>query len=92
MSERPENQVNQTVYLENRKNLSITGAIELISFDDKTINVTTKLGKMAIRGENIKIENFNTDTGDMQIIGKIFAIIYYGENKEKGSLVKRLLR
>jgi sporulation protein YabP len=90
--EREEIKGTHTLYLENRKSLSITGVKEVISFDEESISVITCMGSMELRGTGIKIGSFNTDTGDMMIEGKFVAIVYLNDANGKEGFFKRLFR
>ena len=43
--------------LENRKKLTLSGVIEVMSFDEEKIDLTTKLGNLTIKGEELKMNN-----------------------------------
>ncbi len=82
----------QNIELENRNKLRLNGVEDIISFDDETITVLTLLGKMIIKGEQLKILNFGNETGDMEAQGKINALVYLNDNKGKSSIVGKLFK
>lgn len=82
----------QNVIIENRKKLNISGVKEVSSFDDETILLDTALGKMTIKGEQLHIESFNTASGDLTAIGKVYAVVYMSEVKTTGGFLSRLFR
>ena len=45
----------QNVFLENREKVSISGVLDVFSFDDQIIIIETELGLLTIKGENLKI-------------------------------------
>ncbi|MGL4654398.1 MAG: sporulation protein YabP [Sarcina sp.] len=69
--------------LENRKKLSVTGVIEVISFDDRQINLNTNLGGLNITGENLKVNKLDVQNGDVVITGCIITIVYGKKMKKK---------
>ena len=71
-----------SISLENRKNLIISGVIEVENFDDKLISTITGLGKLDIKGENLNIKKLNLELGDLEIDGKISALIYKNSGSE----------
>ena len=81
-----------SLYLSNRKNLSLSGVKDLLAFDENSVSVISIMGNIVIRGANIKIGSFNTDTGDMQIEGEFSAIIYLDNQNGKESFFKKLWR
>lgn len=59
MEKRVENKVEDnksSLSLENRKKLTLSGVIEVISFDEQKIDLTTNLGNLTIKGEELKNE------------------------------------
>ena len=45
----------QNLVLENREKLSISGVLDVLSFDDQVVVVETELGLLNIKGNNSKI-------------------------------------
>lgn len=79
--------------LENRKKLSLTGVLEVISFDEEKILLNTWLGMLAIKGQGLKMNKLDVQNGDVMIDGMIHSIVYTGEvKKEKDSLISRLFK
>ena len=66
----------QNVYLENREKLSISGVLDVFSFDDQIIIIETELGLLTIKGENLKITKLSLDTSDFIVEGLINNIFY----------------
>ena len=80
--------------LESRKKLSLTGVIEVISFDEEKILLNTKLGKMIIKGVGLKMNKLDVQNGDVIIVGEVWSIVYSGKEvkKEKESIIGRLFK
>lgn len=80
--------------LENRKNLILTGILEVISFCDDKISLNTKLGNLNIKGEGLKMNKLDVQNGDVIIIGTILSIVYSGKNvaKKKENIIKRIFQ
>ena len=47
------NSVIQNIILENRGKLSISGVLDVLSFDDQVVILETDLGLLTVKGENI---------------------------------------
>ena len=73
----------QNVYLENREKLSISGVLDVFSFDDQIIIIETELGLLTIKGENLKITKLSLDTSDFIVEGLINNIFYSNSEKNK---------
>ncbi|HAE51884.1 MAG: sporulation protein YabP [Ruminococcus sp.] len=86
-------QKNQSIILENRKSLTISGITDVDSFDEKTVCLYTQLGELTIQGKDLHIDSMSVETGDMTITGDICAMIY-GDKDKKGpvSALGRLFR
>ena len=64
------------IIIENRKTLLLTGVKEVLNFCEEEINLITNLGMLTVRGNGLKIDNFNTETGDLSAQGNIIAVVY----------------
>lgn len=78
-----EQNFNQNIIVENRKQISIGGVKDCLGFDEETITVLTVLGKLIIKGENMHIQNFDTKSGELIAEGKVNAIIYTAQQNNK---------
>lgn len=82
----------QNVIIENRKKLSISGVKEIVNFDDETIILETSLARMTVKGENLRVESYNTDTGDLFATGTVHAVVYMAGENSGGGFISRLFR
>ena len=82
------------VILENRNKLSLTGVLEVISFDDEKITLNTKLGALVIKGANLKMNKLDVQNGDVIIIGVISSMVYNTktQKKENQSIISKLFK
>ena len=81
------------VILKNRKNLSITGVLDVDNFDEETVTTYTDQGELTIKGENLHISKINLDTGDITLDGTITALIYSDNIRlNKQNFLSRLFR
>ena len=75
----------QNIILENRGKLSISGVIDVLSFDDQVIITETELGLLTIKGENLKVNKLSIDTSEVIIEGEINSLNYSdAKNQDKG--------
>lgn len=70
------NNVIQNLVLENREKLSISGVIDVLSFDDQVVIVETELGLLTIKGENLRINKLSIDTSEVVVEGEIYNLAY----------------
>lgn len=66
----------QNIILENRNKLSISGVLDVLSFDDQIVILETELGLLTIKGENLKVNKLSLDTSEIIIEGQISNIGY----------------
>lgn len=97
MEKRVENKVEDkksNLSLENRKRLILSGVVEVISFDEEKIDLTTNLGNLTIKGEELKMNKLDVQNGDVIIVGSIVSMIYNGKQakKSKESIISRLFK
>ena len=70
------NNVIQNIILENREKLSISGVLDVLSFDDQIVILETELGLLTIKGENLRINKLSLDTAEVIIDGEIYSLGY----------------
>lgn len=80
--------------LENRKKLTLSGVIEVISFDDEKIDLITNLGNLTIKGADLKMNKLDVQNGDVVIVGCITSMVYTGKEikKNKESIISKLFK
>ena len=78
----------QNLVLENREKLTISGVIDVLSFDDQIVILETELGMLNIKGDDLRINKLSIDTQDVIIEGNIGSLTYNEkEEKKNGSLL-----
>ena len=77
------NNVIQNIVLENREKLSISGVLDVLSFDDQIIIVETELGLLTIKGEYLRINKLSIDTAETIVNGNIMQIAYSENTVDK---------
>ena len=85
------NTLNQSVIIENRKQISISGVSECLGFDEDTILLDTKLGKLTVKGSNLHIISFDTESGEFSAEGRVHAI-GYTQTDSKNSFLSKIFR
>jgi sporulation protein YabP len=73
----------QNVVLENREKLSISGVLDVLSFDDQVVIVETELGLLNVKGENLRINKLSIDTSEVIVEGDIYNLSYSEKDSEK---------
>lgn len=62
--------------LNERKNLTMTGVTEVVSFDDSAVVLHTALGTLEVQGQNLQLKTLSLDGGQVVVDGHITGLIY----------------
>ncbi len=73
----------QNLILENRNRLSISGVLDVLSFDDQIIIVETELGLLTVKGEELRINKLSIDTSEVVVEGEVYSLSYSEKEIEK---------
>lgn len=79
------NNIIQNLVLENREKLSISGVLDVLSFDDQIVILETELGLLTVKGENLRINKLSLDTGEVIVDGEIYSLGYSEKDMDKKS-------
>lgn len=83
----------QNLILENRKKLSISGVIDVLSFDDQIVILETDLGMLTIKGNDLRINKLSIDTSEVIIEGEIISLNYSEkQDKKTSSLLGKIFK
>ena len=64
------------ITLLSRKALDADGVIDVLSFDESLVSLSTTLGLLVVEGEEMRVKRMDTDAGVVSLEGKISAIYY----------------
>ena len=78
--------------LEGRDRLSVTGVLDVESFDESAAVLETSRGSMILRGQGFHVEELNLGAGEVRISGQVDSIQYEENNRTQGSFISRLFR
>lgn len=59
-----------------RKNLTMTGVTEVVSFDENTVVLQTSLGLLIVQGQQLSLQNLSLEGGQVAVEGTIGALSY----------------
>jgi sporulation protein YabP len=75
--------------LTERKNMVMTGVMEVISFDENAVVLKTSLGLLTVHGQGLQLKNLSLEGGQVAVEGSISAFVY---EEPRGGGLRRLLR
>ena len=62
--------------LNERRQLSMTGVSEVVSFDDTTVVLHTELGTLTVQGKDLQLKTLSAEGGQVAVEGTVSALIY----------------
>ena len=75
----------QNLILENRSKLSISGVLDVLSFDDQIVIIETELGLLTVKGDNLRINKLSIDTSEVIVEGEVNSVSYSSKDLNKKS-------
>ena len=92
MKEEKNTKIPHNLFLNECEKLSLTGVTDVKGFDDKSVICYTCKGELVIKGNGLKVEKMDTESGDMEVFGNISALIYTGENRCSNGVFSKLFK
>ncbi len=93
MAEEKNNQKRiHNLVIENRKKMTVSAVTDVDSFDEQMIVMYTDMGQLSIKGENLHINKLSVESGDIEIEGTIYALVYSNNTQNKGNFLSKLFR
>lgn len=83
--------------IEHRENVTITGVVDVISFDEEQVVCDTDMGVLILRGLNLHVNNLNLDSGLLDIFGEVTSVTYEdsglsGHGKSKSTFFGKIFK
>ena len=81
--------------LQNRSSGSITGIVDVVSFDENTIVLDTDLGLLTIKGKGLHVSRLTLEKGEVDVHAGIDSLTYSSNEalrKSGESFLKRLFQ
>lgn len=64
------------ILLDSRKKGSMTGIIDVISFDLREVLLETSMGMLTIKGQDLKVTRLSVEQGEVDLQGQIDSMTY----------------
>ena len=77
------------ISIHDRNSLTMSDVSEVLSFDTDFITVTTSLGKVEIEGDELKILNMSSESGELLVSGRIDGVFYVDKPSKKAIFKKK---
>ena len=88
-AETPAVTVPHRITLEGRNKLTVTGVVDVESFDETMIVLDTNRGILVIRGDGLHLQMLSLDGGQAAVDGVVDSMVYEDDVK-KGGFFSRL--
>ena len=72
--------------MEARRKLTLTGATEVVRFDEELAELNTQLGPLIIEGRELKLKTLSLDTGTVVVEGELIGLSYQEPRRRRGFL------
>ena len=72
--------------LDARKKLTLTGATEVVHFDEDLVELNTDLGPLLIEGSSLKLKCLSLEDGTIIVEGDLSALRYESGRRKRGWL------
>ncbi|MCI8319339.1 MAG: sporulation protein YabP [Lachnospiraceae bacterium] len=82
-----------SIMWKDRKQGSVTGVTDVVSFDDGCVVLETEQGMLTLKGKDMHVGRLLLDQGEVELEGEIESAVYSGQSPaKKGSMLKRMFR
>ena len=83
------------VMMEERGKMSITGIVDVVSFDENQVVLDTDKGLLTIKGKDLCVSRLTLDKGEVDVDGQADSLVYSSNEalrKAGESLLSRLFK
>ncbi len=85
--------MNHNLILENRKKMTVSDVKDVDSFDEHAVVLFTQMGMLEVKGIDLHINKFNTESGELVLEGTVDSILYSAQEKRTpSSFVSKLFK
>ena len=84
-----EDQMPHKLQLNERRQLTMTGVTEVVSFDEGAVILQTSLGTLVVQGRELQLKTLYLEGGQVAVDGNISALTYE-EPRQSGGWRRRL--
>lgn len=80
----------QNIVLEGRERATVTGVLEVVSFDENEVVMQTSHGMLTVSGDGLHVEKLTLEAGELVIAGRVDAMLYTDGQGSRGGFWSRL--
>ena len=79
---KPQQRHKHDLILKSRKDMSIDGVENVISFDESQVVLVTSLGELTVEGNGLHISVLDLESGTVALSGEVDGLYYSNNNRE----------
>ncbi|NLK97588.1 sporulation protein YabP [Defluviitalea saccharophila] len=76
MEDKMINPKGHNIIMQDRQNLSITGVLDVLAFDEENVDIETEMGMLTIKGTELHVNKLNLEKKELEIEGEIESLVY----------------
>lgn len=80
------------ITVENRSDMSVTGVIQVVAYDENRVVLRTDFGTLIIQGRDLVAGEISSINNTMKLTGNIDTLQYKGAKDKRENLLSRLTR
>ncbi len=80
------------ITVENRSDMSVTGVIQVVAYDENRVVLRTDFGTLIIQGRDLVAGEISSISNTMKLTGNIDTLQYKGARDKRENLLSRLTR
>ena len=80
------------ITVENRKEMSVGGVVQVVSYDEYRIVLRTDYGTLIIQGRDLVAGEINSATNTLKLTGRIDTLQYKAAKDKSESLFARMMK
>ncbi len=84
--------IKHNLILEDRRVLNVSGVSDVSGFDEQNVVLVTGMGELSIKGDNLHINKFSLETGELNLDGNIYSLTYSENKQTEGGFFSRLFK
>ena len=70
--------------LNERRQLTMTGVTEVVSFEDTQVVLQTSLGTLIVQGQELQLKTLSLEGGQVAVDGQVSALVYEEPRQARG--------
>ena len=81
-----------TVTIENRKDMTVSGVIQVVAYDEYRLVLKTDYGRLLIQGKNLMASEISSSQNVLKLSGDIEVVQYQAKKAQSEGLLSRLFK